>query len=479
LLLCCYLIQAIVEVNFPNYIGNDLDIYSGYVTVNELSGRTIHYVLVRAETNPDTKPLIVWYQGGPGCSGLFALFGENGPLRVVRSAPGQTSVLYNQLGWTQFANMLYVEQPAFVGFSYSNNQSDMYTGDYKAAADNYMFLQLFMKTQFPEFAGRDLWFTGESYGGIYVPMLSNYVTSDNTTMLYKTFKGFMIGNPVFNCQGGMIGQGGAYFSDDVNNLYWHGLVSYTNYYNWTSMGCNDPTKALGMACQWIYNKIIDQIGYIDQEKRQTPMPWPSVDPDDLFQDFCSGNGTLDFINSPMMDDPNNPCDYEVGDLIVEYLNREDVQYSLAVPPIQWEVCSPLQYTFAALNMVTYYQNILRNKPSVRILVYSGDLDILTVPLGYTLPCLGQISPNIVSAWQPWFVNGVTAGYVETYDRFTYATLKGAGHEAPLYQPISSFQMIYRFLMNGNLNDSLPPRVKNQKPFRRQSDMFRYYGIRNR
>jgi serine carboxypeptidase-like clade 2 len=375
--------------------------------------------------------------------------------------------------------MLYVEQPTFVGFSYSNNISDKNTGDIKSAMDNYKFLQLFIMTQFPEFAGRDLWFTGESYGGVYVPMLADYVLADNSTVLYKAFKGFMIGNPVFNCQGGMIGEASAYDIDDVNALYWHGLVSYTNYNNWTMQGCNDPTKAAGYPCQWIYDNIFNQIGYIDQEKRQIPSVWPSVDPDDLFQDFCTGNGTLDFINSPLMDDPNSPCDEEIGDLIVEYLNRPDVQFALDVPSMPWDVCSPLNYKFEAQNMVNYYLRIIRNKPGVNILVYSGDLDILTVPLGYTLPCLSQISKNIMSNWQPWFVNGVTAGYVEKYDMFTYATLKGAGHEAPLYQPVSSYQLIYRFLMNGNLDENVMRRVRTSSGFRKQSDMLRYYGLQSK
>jgi len=276
----------------------------------------------------------------------------------------------------------------------------------------------------------------------------------------------------------MINEAGAYFSDDINNLYWRGLVSYTNYNNWTMQGCNDPNKALGIPCQLIYNSMVDQLGNIDQEKRQNTN-WPSIDPDDLYQDFCTGNGSLDFINSPVMDDPNDLCDYELGDLIVEYLNRPEVQVALGVPPIEWNVCNPIFYDFASLNMVNNYLSILSNKPSVKILIYSGDLDILTVPLGYTLPCLGQISSNIKAAWKPWFVNGVTAGYVETYDKFTYATLKGAGHEAPLYQPVSGYQLIYRFLMNGNLGEKVPPRVRYQKPFRYQSDMLRYYGLRNR
>jgi len=285
----------------------------------------------------------------------------------------------------------------------------------------------------------------------------------------------MIGNPVFSCQGGLIGSTGAYNIEDVHNSYWHGLASFTNYKNWTDQGCNDPQKAQSVPCQYIYNLIINQMGQIVQEKRQAPTNWPSIDPDDLFQDFCSGNGTLDFINSPPPGDSSSPCDSEIGNLIIEYLNRPEVQYALAVPPIKWTVCSPLNYNFNAGSMIPFYQSVLQSKPGVSILIYSGDIDIFTVPFGYTQPCLKQLSTNIVSAWQPWFVNGVTAGYVEAYDKFTYATIKGAGHEAPLYQPVSAWQLINRFLTTGNLGETPRPRSP-VKSYLSQSDMLRYYGI---
>ena len=41
-------------------------------------------------------------------------------------------------------------------------------------------------------------------------------------------------------------------------------------------------------------------------------------------------------------------------------------------------------------------------------------------------------------WRPWTVNGITAGYWEEFDRYTFATVKGAGHTVPQYQPLTSF-----------------------------------------
>jgi serine carboxypeptidase-like clade 2 len=470
---------SFVKVTFPDYsFGPPLDVYSGFVTVDASHGRALHYILIKAETNTDTSPLLVWYQGGPGCSGLMGLFVENGPFRVVPSENGSSTKLeyYPGLSWTQFANVLWVEQPAFVGFSYSNTSRDISTGDVQAALDNYKFLQLFLSSEFPEYYGRDLYFTGESYAGVYVPTLTKLVLS-NPGALFDQFKGFMIGNPVFSCQDGFIGSSGPYFVESFQILYWHGFVSYTNYLNWTNHGCNDPKTAATPSCQYILELTYKQVGTIVQEVKrdisQPPNTWPSLDPDDIFQNFCTGNASLDFATSPS---PEKQLCNSNNDLVTTYLNRPDVQSALNVPNTNWQVCHDLQYNIVGDSMNPYYEYFFKAKPSIQILVYSGDLDILTVPFVFTQPCIAQLSGKITSPWQPWFVNGATAGYVEVYDKYTYATVKGAGHEAPGYQPLTSFNMIKRFMTTGSLNDPEGLGYYRRSRSLKQGDMLRKYGL---
>lgn len=64
------------------------------------------------------------------------------------------------------ANVLYLESPAGVGFSYSSNKS-FYTlvTDEITARDNLVFLQRWF-TEFPEYSKNDFFITGESYAGI-------------------------------------------------------------------------------------------------------------------------------------------------------------------------------------------------------------------------------------------------------------------------------------------------------------------------
>jgi len=283
---------------------------------------------------------------------------------------------------------------------------------------------------------------------------------------------------VFSCQDGLIGSSGAYFIEQVNLLYWHGLASYSTYHNWTIFGCNDPKQAELPKCQDILNLMITQVGDIDQQKRseEQQLNWPSLDPDDIFQDFCTGNGTLAFADTP---NAQGTCAEELGNVLNTYLNRADVQTALHAKTVTWAQCSQLDYDISGKSMIPLYESFFLNKPGFKILVYSGDLDILTVPFAYTQPCIWRLSGKPVSAWQPWFVNGATAGYVETFDKYTYATIKGGGHETPLYQPLTSFQMIERFLKTGKLNSE---KYGNAGGYGRrqgktgQSEMLRRYGL---
>lgn len=70
----------------------------------------------------DTK-LIVFLQGGPGASGQFSAFNYIGPLRVVRNSNDSSKMHLesNIHGWNSIGNLLVVDQPFGVGFSYEQN----------------------------------------------------------------------------------------------------------------------------------------------------------------------------------------------------------------------------------------------------------------------------------------------------------------------------------------------------------------------
>ena len=103
---------------------------------------------------------MLWLNGGPGCSSLDGFFYEHGPFKFDRSVGGSDSDLhYNPFAWNQVANVIYLEAPAGVGFSYSNTSSDYFTNDNQTAEDNWQFLASWFEA-YPEYALNDFYITG-------------------------------------------------------------------------------------------------------------------------------------------------------------------------------------------------------------------------------------------------------------------------------------------------------------------------------
>jgi serine carboxypeptidase-like clade 2 len=77
------------------------------------------------------------------------------------------------------ANVIFLESPAGVGFSYSNTTSDYDdSGDQRTADDAFLFLVNWLE-RFPEYKGRAFYISGESYGGHYVPQLAATILTHN------------------------------------------------------------------------------------------------------------------------------------------------------------------------------------------------------------------------------------------------------------------------------------------------------------
>lgn len=128
--------------------------YSGYLSVN--GGKQIHYHFVESESNPATDNVVLWLNGGPGCSSLIGFWSENGPFTMN----GDGTISENPGRWCQKANVLYLEGPIGVGFSYWPGQPlPYYVNDTETAADNAAALVAFMQ-KFPAFASNPLWLSG-------------------------------------------------------------------------------------------------------------------------------------------------------------------------------------------------------------------------------------------------------------------------------------------------------------------------------
>ena len=99
---------------------------------------------------------------------MLGMMQENGPVTV---GDGEDYFKSNQYSWNTRANVLYIESPAGVGWSIAGTKADLSTNDMVQSEDALSALRSWF-VKFPEYLPNDLFVSGESYGGIYVPYLA-------------------------------------------------------------------------------------------------------------------------------------------------------------------------------------------------------------------------------------------------------------------------------------------------------------------
>ncbi|CAL0304578.1 unnamed protein product [Lupinus luteus] len=412
--------------------------YAGYVTVDQNSGRNLFYYFVESEGNPSKDPVVLWLNGGPGCSSFDGFIYEH-------------------------------DSPAGVGFSYSKNKSDYSTGDLKTSIDSHTFLLEWFKL-YPEFLPNPFFLTGESFAGIYVPTLAQQIVQGFMAGAKPklNFKGYMIGNGVtddkfdgnamvpFAHGMGLISDQifedtktqckGKYYGDDLNkncvkmlnkvdkviedvNIYdilepcYHGSGNQTN----TISNNRLPLS---------FRKLGETDKPMPIRRRMFGRAWP------LRQHVKSGN----VPTWPQLSSSSTPCtDDEVA---TEWLNNEAVRKAIHTAEksvvSKWELCTDnIKYNHDEGSMIPFHKKL--TSQGYRALIFSGDHD-LCVPYTGSQAWTSSMGYKIVDEWRPWLVDGQVAGFTQGYEKnLTFTTIKGSGHTVPEYKPKESLYFYKRFL----------------------------------
>ncbi|ETS76816.1 hypothetical protein PFICI_12203 [Pestalotiopsis fici W106-1] len=182
--------------------------YSGFADIAE--DQHIFWWFFEARNgHPEDSPLTIWINGGPGSSSMTGLFAELGPCSIDYFG----SVVNNPYSWTNSSNMLFVDQPSQVGFSYSQPvpvhdddgrltilqentcpggvSEESTCGTYShpepsmtanstlnAAPAFWKTLQGFTGV-FPQYSKNGLHMATESYGGHFGPVFAAYIEQQN------------------------------------------------------------------------------------------------------------------------------------------------------------------------------------------------------------------------------------------------------------------------------------------------------------
>lgn len=352
--------------------------FSGYLQASPT--KRLHYYLVQSEIDWNEDPVVLWFNGGPGCSSLDGFLYEHGPFRVQYD--GEQATLHRfEYAWSKLATMVYIEDPCGVGFSYSTAKDtarDYNATDDTAARDNLAAVESLFAT-FPKLKSRDLYITGESYAGIYVPTLAEAIVQKGAAYTGAKLKGIAVGN---GCSGSEIGicafgkntQGSFYttkfllssgfapesLKDDLNR----------------ACAADFPAWAEGLAVSAGCAQKVDELGALTKDL-------------DTYCIYCDCPAQPNPIDD---DDYANRGQMQIGDGIPHigttacvntreasaYLNRPDVREALHVEAAgvdDWMVCGSAegwQYTSTRPNLPRDTYPKLKH---LDVLIYNGDWDV--------------------------------------------------------------------------------------------------------
>jgi len=330
--------------------------------------------------------------------------------------------------------VVFLEAPACVGLSYADNTAGCHNNDTNQAIDNFNALQVFYQG-YPEFASHDLYITGESYAGMYVPTLALQILAyNNKTSTNKIpLKGIAVGN-------GVTGQNTGSPSErlKVDYLWGHGLFA-DNIYQEINANCGDFSKP-NATCTAALNTMSAQVG--------------NVNIYDIYDD-CVSSGLNAWRTAPDLIDMalakgrvGGPVACLDGGAAQAYLDQDVVRQAIHVKSVAdigpWELCTnKLIYSENWGSLLPNYRYQL--VPFIRVMIFNGDADAC-VPYNGNEWWTSNLGVPVAKPWTSWEVDGQVAGYVTNYQyNFQFVTVKGAGHMVPEYKPVQGFAMFQRYL----------------------------------
>lgn len=396
---------------------------------------------------------------------------ELGPCRITpesasRSGPPINATEYNPYSWNERANVIFIDQPVGVGYSYSRYGVEV--GNTEASAkDLYRFLRIFFSA-FPEFHKtahrKGFHLSGESYAGRYIPIFASEIVDRNRDITHAAWKaGKKPGDVKEQAQliplkSILVGNGITDVSVQVPATY-EFACTRNNGLRKPIVGIEQCTRmkvyantcalTLGEHCRDSYNpdRCWDAL-QICRDELAGPVYETGVNPYDISDPCLAGL-------SP------NLC-YGVTADIRSYLDREDVRSLVGAEPK--EIIGDFQSCNMHVNSLfsAHHDGTLDNKRNVALLlengvkalIYNGDLDFQCNGVGHrasvdTMQWSSQ-GDFLTLPLRPWYVNGQPAGETRSLDGLTWATIYQASHMAPYSKPAESQAMLNRWLAGEDL-----------------------------
>ncbi|CAO0801662.1 unnamed protein product [Mucor circinelloides] len=427
----------------PTLCDPDVKQISGYLDVG--SDKHFFFWFFESRDKPKEDPVVLWLNGGPGCSSLTGLFMELGPCTV--NEEGNDTVI-NKYSWNEKANVIFLDQPLNVGYSHGSGGA---SNTDAAAKDVYAFLQLFFK-EFPQYADLDFHISGESYAGHYIPAIGG-VINDNNKGHFKSLELLKKKHTLadINLKSLLIGNG---LTDPLVQYKYYAQMACDNSYGPVlDRATCDNMEASFPACERLIQNCYDSQNVFSclpaamkcNKDQISPYQQTGMNPYDV-REKCKGG---------------NLC-YDILESVQKYLNIPAVKEEVGAETDKYESCN-MQINFRFQMAGDWMRPYVNEVPKlleddIKILIYAGDADFICNWMGnkawtIQLPWSGHEEFSNANDTE-WYsdIAGKQAGELRKTDdgRFAFLRVFGAGHMVPYDQPESGLDMLQQWV-RGELN----------------------------
>ncbi|GMF26885.1 unnamed protein product [Phytophthora fragariaefolia] len=414
--------------------------HAGRIAMDDSEKNVIFYWHFQAEQNADRAPLVVWLNGGPGCSSTQGLFLGNSPFKLV----DDKTIGRNEHSWHQHANLLFVDQPVGTGMSYTKG-NDFRADEGVIADDFHQFFTKFVQRHTEYLTdgegglqhSRPVYLFGESHAGRWIPHFSERILQKND-------------NPNYQIKIDLAGVG-------IGNGWVHPRIQYEY---------SDYAHGLGLLT----------FGQVRSLKTKYAECLADLDAGTFYSEKCLGNmdaitGSVKVGNGGKSLNFYDVRQYlqSVGAYpsgqndIVKYMNKMEVRKAVhgnEDKNFRFDLCSNGVYRalskFDGVSTLDKVESLL--KKGLRMLFYNGQWDMMCNHYG-TEKLLLNLNWNGSSEYQQankytWRVQGrkEPAGFAQQGGNLTYVVVTGAGHMVPMDVPEVAADMLHRFVKKLDFND---------------------------
>ncbi|KAM3369394.1 hypothetical protein ACQJBY_017344 [Aegilops geniculata] len=437
---------------------------TGYVEVDEENDTELFYYFVESEAGAEDAPFLLWLTGGDRCSVLSGLALEIGFQIVVNSntfqfvrEPYNGTVprqRINPYSWTKVANILFVDTSVGAGFSFSRRPEGYDVGEVSTSLQLHELLIKWF-TDHPKFLTNPLYLGGDSLAGHLVPFIVQKISEgiEEGRSPILNLKGYLVGNPAT----------GEIIDESSKVSYAHGVgIIPDQLYETILEHCQGedyrkPTNTpCAQALDTFYNlrsEVMTAQILLDDCYLASPGPGTQTGKSaSAGRKFLSEEAVIVTGRRVKHPPPRVPlgCYSYTAYLSYFWANDALTRDALGIKDgtvDEWVRChdGDLPYALDIGSSIKYHRDVTVN--GYRALVYSGDHDAIVPHLG-TQAWVRSLGFPIVDDWRAWHLDGQSAGFTITYsNNITFATVKGAGHTAPQYEPERCYAMFSRWVLH--------------------------------